>query len=266
MSSILWALWTVARSLVALLLLLLCLPFSALALAQFGPVTALLPFLVSFRATDSARAVLAAVVALTIVGFVLPLVVSGYPGAARPHVSRLAHGLIPVRIGAIVWRLVVLFWLVPVAILVGGEVVAAFMPHDRLPSPAADIARVAGFRLADIGLRLPAHADPGARLLVVGLWGVAAWGIANGAARLVRGVHLLHLLGSPAYADTAWCYRSYHQPQFVTAKVPLNALERAFDRVSRRHRRSTAHRSRDCGEGSASPRLSRHLSLRLRSR
>lgn len=202
MSSILWALWTVARSLVALLLLLLCLPFGALALAQFGPVTALLPFLVSFRATDSARAVLAAVVALTIVGFVLPLVVSGYPGAARPHVSRLAHGLIPVRIGAIVWRLVVLFWLVPVAILVGGEVVAAFMPHDRLPSPAADIARVAGFRLADIGLRLPAHADPGARLLVVGLWGVAAWGIANGAARLVRGVHLLHLLESPAYADT----------------------------------------------------------------
>ncbi len=51
----------------------------------------------------------------------------------------------------------------------------------------------------------------------------------------------------------ARCYGRYHQPQSVIGKVPLNALELAFDRVSCRHKRSTAYGSRDCGKGRASP-------------
>jgi len=49
----------------------------------------------------------------------------------------------------------------------------------------------------------------------------------------------------------------------VSGKVPLNAPELAFDRASRRHRRSTAHSSHERGAGSASSRLSRHSPLRL---
>ena len=49
----------------------------------------------------------------------------------------------------------------------------------------------------------------------------------------------------------------------MAAKVLLHALDLAFARVSRRHRQSTGQRNHDCGEGSASSRLSRHSPLLL---
>ncbi len=196
-------LWRLARVLLVLALVALCVVLGGRALAQLVAPTPAPPALLAplsdalgpAHPADRAQSVLLSAVALTVVGAFVPLAARGRPLAWWARVSPAAHVSTAAWGLAIAWRVAALPWLATVLILAAGEAVAQAAPAVGAPP-------VARFIAVTIGLRTRVPTDGGARLAAVVLWAVAAWALLNAIARLIDG---LRTLGAPAFtAPVTW--------------------------------------------------------------